>query len=403
MHQFNFVRKYWDLTMATAAALKSDSHFCTSCKGDGISNEVYSYCFNCDSLFCVNCDKFHSKFIKGHKVVYGDDMPEHENSEKNAFVPCALHSLENIDLYCKDHEVAMCNVCKHTSHRKCNVQNISSAFADFDVSKWRDEVSTQVMTLLGTADKIDASNQSWLEKVNEQTDETRNKIEYLRTEMNSVFDKYQQQINAQHSSKIDFATCNSQVCKSVSEHLKNKKDEMNSKKENQFKELLVLIEMNKLCKEYTDALDEIKNHRVPSQYVLTEDDKIPSLVQQISDIAHRDIADSEEAVEEKTNTSQKKSFLNIKTCFSVQEEDAKMINDYGTPLITGCCFIPSGRLAVCDSSNKNVKFLDKDMKLFYSHSCSEAPCDVDCLNDRCIVVTLPAAKSIMRVSMGFID
>lgn len=385
--------------MATAAPLKSDLRFCTSCEGEGISSEVYSYCFNCDSLFCENCNKSHSKFTKDHNVAYGDDIPEHDTGEKHVFVPCALHSKENIDLYCKDHEVAMCNVCKLTSHRKCDVKNLSSAFAEVDVSKFRDEVSKYVMNLLGTAGKIDTGNQSWMEEVNEETNAMRNKIEYLRTEMNSVFDRYLQQLIAQYTSKIDFATCNSKVCKSINEHLTHRKDEMESKKGKHLKELLEIIKTNKLCNEYVVALEEITKETVPSQYVITEDDMAPSLIKQISDIAHRDIADSEEAVEEKIIPAQKKSFLKMKVCCSVQEEDVKMINDSNIPYIRGCCFIPNGCLAICDYANRKVKFLNRDMKIFYSIPCSEAPWGVDCFNENCVVVTIPAASSIQYIRM----
>lgn len=88
--------------MATAASLDSGSRFCTSCEGDGISVEAYSYCFNCDSLFCVSCDKSDGKFAKDHKDVVGDDMPELDTDEKIVFVPCGLHFKVNMDLYCKN-------------------------------------------------------------------------------------------------------------------------------------------------------------------------------------------------------------------------------------------------------------------------------------------------------------
>ena len=233
--------------MATAVPLDSGSRFCTSCKADGISNEAYSYCFNCNSLLCVSCDKLHRKFAKDHKVVVGDDIPEHDTDEKHAFVPCGLHSKENMDLYCNDHEVSLCDICKHTAHRKCDVQNLSSVFEEVDVSKWRDEVSTRVMTLLGIADEIDSNNQLLLKKINENTDEMRNNIDYLRTETNNVLDRYIEQLTSQHASKIDVVTSNSQVCKRFSEHLKNQNDALESSKGTRFKERFALIETNKLC------------------------------------------------------------------------------------------------------------------------------------------------------------
>lgn len=76
-----------------------------------------------------------------------------------------------------------------------------------------------------------------------------------------------------------------------------------------------------------------------------------------------------------------------------------MINDSKTPCITGCCFIPNGRLVVCDNNNQTVKFLDKDMKINFTIPCSDGPWDVDCLNEGCIVVTIPERKSIQFIDI----
>ena len=137
-----------------------------------------------------------------------------------------------------------------------------------------------------------------------------------------------------------------------------------------------------------------------SEVVITEDDKMPSLIQQISRIAHRGLVDSEEVVEETIiKPPLKKSFVNIKACSKVHEQNVKMVNDSTTPCITGCCFIPNGRLVVCDNKNKTVKFLDKDMKIYFAFPCNKGPWDVDCLNEDCIVVTTPDAKAIQFIDI----
>ena len=354
------------------------------------------YCFNCDSMFCVACDKSHSKFAKDHRVVYGDDMPVYDSGDKQAFVPCKVHSMENIDLYCEEHEEAICNVCKHTSHRKCDVQAIESAFAFVDVSEFRNGVTTHIAKLLAVAEETDINTQSWLEKANENKDEMDHKISYLKTEIISVCDRYLQQLSAQHTSKTDLATSNSRVCKSINAHLTHEKDKMESSKGISFRELLKLIETNKHCKEYTAVLDDMKKESLPAEYVITEDDNIASLIQQISDIGHKKVTDSDEAAVDAKDTPKKESFVNIKECSHVQEEDIQMINDTQSTSITGCCFMSNGGIALCDNTNDKVKFLDKDMKIYYSFPCAK-PWDVDSFSESIIVVTTPDAKSIQYI------
>ena len=385
--------------MATAVPLKSGSRCCSSCERDGISNTAHSYCFNCDSMLCVDCDKAHNKFVKDHRVVYGDDMSVHDTDDKQAFVLCKVHSTENIDLYCKDHEEVLCNVCKYSSHRKCDVQDISSACAEVDVSKFRNEVTTQVMTLLGTAEKTVTNNQSSLDKVNEHKDEIKHKIEFLRAEINCVFDRYLQQLNIQHASKIDLLISNIKVCKGINAHLTQENDKLKRNEGHSLRELIKLIETNKLCKEYTATLKDISNETVSSEYTITEDDKLKSLIQQISDMGHKKVTDSEEVAKDGIATPKKKSFLKIKECLPVKEKDIKMINDSETPDISGCCFIPNGRLVICDRYNKKVKFLTMDMKIFYSIVFQEEPWDVACLGDYQIVVTIPKSKSMEYIEI----
>ena len=69
----------------------------------------------------------------------------------------------------------------------------------------------------------------------------RNKIEYIRTEINNVFERYIEKLNAQP--KGDLITDNShQAFKSIGEHLKAQKESVESNKGNRFKEMSTLTE-----------------------------------------------------------------------------------------------------------------------------------------------------------------
>ena len=66
---------------------------------------------------------------------------------KSELILCSLHSNQNLELYCKDHETALCKMCKLLKHRRCNVETLTSALQNKEVLDNLKEVPTQITTL----------------------------------------------------------------------------------------------------------------------------------------------------------------------------------------------------------------------------------------------------------------
>lgn len=62
--------------------------------------------------------------------------------------------------------------------------------------------------------------------------------------------------------------------------------------------------------------------------------------------------------------------------------------------ITGCEFLPNGKLLVCDNSNKKVKLFDKKFKCVSAQSLQSLPWDVTVLDDAQAVLTIPDKKEL---------
>lgn len=62
--------------------------------------------------------------------------------------------------------------------------------------------------------------------------------------------------------------------------------------------------------------------------------------------------------------------------------------------ITGCEFLPNGKLLVCDNSNKKVKLFDKKFKCVSAHGLHSLPWDVAVVNEMTAVVTIPDRKEL---------
>ena len=381
--------------MASSMSSSTSEQLCAHCLEDGVSNEGYSYCYNCEKLFCVSCDKLHRKFALDHKVVQANDKATDEDNQ--TFVPCKLHTRHTLEHFCTEHESALCSVCKTIQHRKCNVVSLADAFENKDVSKSLDELSSKLLALQETSKTAKAEKQLFLKQTKKEKDEMKDKIDYLRKGFNRVLDGYEEQLNAQQIPVIDAITTTISSYDTLISQAETEMNIMEKAKGNRTLETVSLIDIDNLYKEYQCFVEEVNHETVPLEIHITEDETLPVLIQQLASIGHREIVDSEEIVEEPTNDQSKKnSFLNISL---VKESDIKLPDDKQTPYITGLCFLSNGDIILCDFHNKKVKVCDKDMKMRFAIPCSDEPWDVDCINDSSVVVTVPGAKSLLFIAI----
>ena len=79
--------------------------------------------------------------------------------------------------------------------------------------------------------------------------------------------------------------------------------------------------------------------------------------------------------------------------------DTKLTDDESTPRITGCVFMPSGELVVCDYNNKKVKILDQSWKITDSVRLPCAPRDLSVVDDETVIVTIPSIRRLQYVQV----
>jgi hypothetical protein len=67
--------------------------------------------------------------------------------------------------------------------------------------------------------------------------------------------------------------------------------------------------------------------------------------------------------------------------------------------ITGCEFLPNGKLLVCDNGNKKVKLFDKKFKCISVHNLHSLPWDVAVIDKERAVVTIPDRKQLQFIGV----
>ena len=154
---------------------------CESCSEDGRNIEAASFCLTCDTFLCQKCLKVHSRLAasstKNHPLLSGDDMPRNVDEKPVRYPECKEHEREQMDKYCFNHEVMVCDHCKQENHVSCSVKSIEDVCQTFDnaridtvadtVADLRDKAITGEKYLQTDLDRMEESRKCMLSEVKE--------------------------------------------------------------------------------------------------------------------------------------------------------------------------------------------------------------------------------------------
>lgn len=91
------------------------------------------------------------------------------------------------------------------------------------------------------------------------------------------------------------------------------------------------------------------------------------------------------------------------SCFKVKETrlvDIRVSTDKETPWITGCTFMPDGRVLLCDCNNNKIKVLADNLATVQgSLDLKESPWDISVVNDKMTIITLPYKQRLQYVEV----
>ena len=83
---------------------------------------------------------------------------------------------------------------------------------------------------------------------------------------------------------------------------------------------------------------------------------------------------------------------------AAKKSNVKLPSDNATPRITGCTFMPTGHLILCDHGNCNIKLMSSKGSKYLD--LRARPWSIAALDKKTIVVTMPFAKKIQYVEIG---
>lgn len=104
---------------------------CNPCTNRGRMEATRYWCYTCDAALCGACGEFHNSLpiLTDHRIAQIETVNDVE--VVTSMYVCDVHPGKSLEMFCHDHDVACCAICKTEVHGQCkNVVTFLDAVKD---------------------------------------------------------------------------------------------------------------------------------------------------------------------------------------------------------------------------------------------------------------------------------
>ena len=375
---------------------------CGPCKTDNVNKEAKHYCEQCQEHLCDSCQDTHRKLkaTKNHNILSGRHMPTSSDVTQRpaCSVSCSCSQNQEVAVYCEDHDDVICDSCATVKHRRCKTFSVQDKSRSYPTKKL-DSIIDKTKTLRMKIEQLQQERDKNRTNIKRMKDTCRKEITTFRKELNDFLDHLERDIiqDIEKHEKKRKQLIDDQI-KSLTTTLKmieldSKLLEM-AKYDNKAETMFSSdIKISKNLSAYETVLEDLQNNFERSDLYFQRNSKLVEMQQTIDNLGS---IKEEDSVFYKDTSS--KVVLGMKVQSSSQP-NVRLDDDKGVPYITGCCFMPSGDLVLCDRYNSKLKLLDRTFKVKDSLSLNDKPRSLSVIDDSNVIVTLPDTKQLQYVQL----
>ena len=341
---------------------RKPTHRCALCQKKNQDVFADKYCHACEEYQCGECSsKYHevSEPTLGHNVIHIDQLSTSSVSvDLNVFDICK-HPNKVFEYVCGDHDTLCCSACIIEQHRSCKEVNDISTEARKGKVKIVDAVSV-TRELEMTAKTLLLDIKGLEDDVTHQLKQMLKLIDAVKTSVMTQFDDLMTSVES---------TCSRELQKSLSENQDKTTTSKLIIKEMQLSESFLTSmdnngtdEQKYIAARVVSEQTAIHNSAIETQSgilyklkpSLVYSDKLESFLKSGKNLATFRL-EKNMLCPEVENTG---ATLKLVTSVDVKQEEY----DTGEPLYSGMDFLPDGRLAVIDNTNKSLIIRDEHLK-----------------------------------------
>ena len=380
---------------------------CGPCKTEKLNKEAKHYCEQCQEHLCDACQGAHRKLkaTKNHNILSGSHMPEASGVTPRpaCSVYCSCNQNREVVVYCQDHDDVICDSCATVKHRRCKTFSIQNKSRSYATKKF-DSIIDKTKTLRMKIGQLQQERGKDRTNLTRMTDTCRKEITTFRKELNDLLDHLERNIiqDLEKHEKKRKQLIDDQI-KSLTTALQmidlDYKLLEEAKYDNKAETMFASdIKISKNLSEYETVLDDLHNNFERSDLYFQRNSKLGELQQAI---------DSLGSIKEKDSVPYKSTSTKVVLGMKVQSSSQPNVrlgdddddDDDGEPWITGCCFMPSCDLVLCDYNNSKLELLDQTFKVEDSLSLNDKPWSLSAIDNSNVIVTIPATKQLQYVQL----
>ena len=375
---------------------------CGPCKTENVNKEAKHYCEQCQEHLCDACQGAHRKLkaTKSHNILSGRHMPKASGVTPRlaCSVYCSCNQNQEVVVYCEDHDDVICDSCATVKHRRCKTFSVQDKSRSYPTKKL-DSIIDKTKTLRMKIEQLQQERDKDRTNITRMKDQCRKEISTFRKELNDFLDHLERDIiqDLEKHEKKRKQLIDDQI-KSLTTALQmidlDYKLLEDAKYDNKAETMFSSdIKISKNLSEYETVLDDLQNNFERSDLYFQRNSKLVELQQKI---------DSLGSIKEKDSVSYKSTSTKVVLGMNVQSSsqlNVRLGSDNRESWITGCCFMPSSDLVLCDRYNSKLKLLDRTFKGKDSLSLNVNPWSLSVIDDSNVIVTLPNSKQLQYVQL----
>ena len=300
-------------------------------------------------------------------------------------------------MYCEEHHDVICDSCATVKHRRCKTFSVQDKSRSYPTKKL-DFIIDKTKTLRMKIEQLQQERDKDRTNITRMKDTCRKEITTFRKELNDFLDHLERDIiqDLEKHEKKRKQLIDDQI-KSLTTTLKmielDYKLLEEAKYDNKTEKMFASdVKISKNLSEYKAVLDDLKSNFERSDLYFQRNSKLVEMQQTIDSIG---------SLKEKGFVSYKGTSTKVVLGMKVQSSSQPnvQLDDDSSPWITGCCFIPSGDLVLCDYSNSKLKLLDQQFNEKDSLSLNANPWSLSVTDNSNVIVTLPNTKQLQYVQL----
>lgn len=164
---------------------------CTICSKKNKSNPAEKFCSECNKYFCGTCMGAHDIVHDDHTLTDPDNVIPN-TSEVLPTERCVEHPAEIVKMFCRSHDLTMCNTCAFMKHRMCEdvvyiPGEISKLMPESEIEASKQLVGSFINSLAeiqnahkSEDDKIKQEKQACLDQIEDIADKLIAKIKAMK-------------------------------------------------------------------------------------------------------------------------------------------------------------------------------------------------------------------------------